>query len=381
VLVLGAVSLLNDLASEMVTPLIPVLLATLGAGPVALGVVEGVAESVAAFLKLASGRLSDWAGGRRKPLTVAGYALSNLVRPLLGVAGSWGRVVALRASDRVGKGIRSAPRDALIADSTDPTLQGRAFGLQRGLDHTGATLGSLTAAAVLAASSVGVRGVMLLSAIPGGLAVLLTAVGVREPRARSTARPELAPLRWSALSPALRRALPLVGVFAAARVSETFVVLRGSELGASPAALLLLWAALSSVKALSAWRGGRLTDRLGPRRTARLGWAAHGAGLVLLAAAGSLPALWAAALAYGLLVGPAEGAERALVAGQAMPAERGTAFGWYHVISGLVAVPAGLGFGVLWAAAGARTAFAVAAAVAGLAATALEPLPGERAAA
>lgn len=203
VIVLGFVSFLNDLASDMVVPLIPILLATvLHAGPVALGMVEGVADAVAAFLKLWSGRYSDRLGGRRKKLTLFGYLLSNVARPLLGVAASWVSVLLLRSVDRVGKGLRSAPRDALVAEAAPPEIRGFAFGFHRALDNAGAVGGSLAAAAVLAWSSLSLPQVILWSAVPGLLGVLLVAVGVREaaaPAARPAPTP-LPPLSWPGLA-------------------------------------------------------------------------------------------------------------------------------------------------------------------------------------
>src|SRR6185437_5861900 len=251
VIALGLVSMFNDLASEIVVPLIPILLATvLGAGPLALGVVEGVADAVAAFLKLWSGRRSDALGGRRKGLTLAGYLISNLARPLLGLAGSWGVVLLLRSVDRLGKGLRTAPRDALIADSTSPESRGYAYGFQRAMDNGGAVGGSLFAAAVLAWSHVGLTNMILLSAIPGFAAILCLAAGVKEPPA-PVRRPLPPPLGFSMLSAPMRRYLTVLGLFTLARASETFILLLGHDRGASTVDLLLLWAALNFAKALT----------------------------------------------------------------------------------------------------------------------------------
>src|SRR3954451_17172755 len=183
VIVLGLVSFFNDFASDIVIPLIPILLATvLAAGPAALGLIEGVADAVASLLKLWSGRHSDAMSGRRKGLAVAGYTLSNIARPLLGLAGSWPMVLLLRSIDRMGKGLRSAPRDALVADATPAHMGGYAFGFHRALDNGGAVAGSLAAAAVLAWSGLSLSEVILWSAVPGFVAVLLLGAGVREER-------------------------------------------------------------------------------------------------------------------------------------------------------------------------------------------------------
>lgn len=388
VVVVGLASLFNDMASEIVVPLIPILLATvLGAGPVVLGLVEGVADAVASVLKLWSGRLSDGLGGRRKGLTVGGYALSNLARPLLALAGSWAAVLVLRGVDRVGKGLRSAPRDALVADATPPEIRGHAFGFHRALDNTGAVAGSLIAAAVLAWSGVSVTQMILLSAIPGAVAVMVLAAGIREAAHAPQPPPVLPRLSWSALPSPMRRYLAVLAVFTLARASETFILLRGYELGVGTVELLLLWAGLSFAKAVTGVWGGKASDRLGRGRVVLIGWSGFALAFLLFGQAGSHALLWAVAVPYGLVTGFAEGAERAIVGDLAGAAARGTAFGWYHLVSGIAAIPAGLMFGLLWHYHGAPFAFLVAAGVAGTAATGLrvwawperQPHPGAHA--
>lgn len=383
VVVLGFVSFCNDLASEMVTPLIPILLAAvLGAGPVVLGLVEGVADAVSAFLRLWSGRYSDVLGGRRKGLTLAGYLLSNLVRPLMGLAASWPQIVALRATDRLGKGLRSAPRDALVADATPEPLRGLAYGFHRAMDNGGAMGGALLAAALLAWTPLSLTQIILLSAIPGLAGVLLVQLGVREARRPAPAhRAELDPRpAWSALSPVMRAYMLVLALFTFARASETFVVLRGHQMGMGVVELLLMWSGLSFAKSLSAWLGGGWADRWGHRVLVMYGWLAHGAAFAGLALVGSPAGLWLAALGYGLLTGAAEGAERAVVGEMAAAPERGTAFGWYNMVLGLAAIPAGLLFGTVWQALGAGAAFAMAAALAWLSAALMNGLVLRRAA-
>ncbi len=376
VLVLCLVSFCNDLASEMVTPLIPVLLAAvLGAGPLALGVIEGTAETVASLLKLWAGRHSDLWGGRRKPYVVGGYVLSNLVRPLLGLAGSWPLVAALRGVDRIGKGLRTAPRDALLADATPSELRGLAYGFHRAMDNGGAMAGALLAAACLAWTPLSLAEVILYSAIPGTLVALLVIFGIQDPphaKPPATAAP---PLIWRGLSPDLRRVLPVIGLFTLARASETFIVLRGHELQASVAGLLLLWAAMSAMKALTAWLGGGLSDRLGHRAMTLVSWAAFAVAFAELATVDSLAGLWAAGIAYGILAGIGEGAERALIGQLAGAEQRGTAFGWYNLVTGAAALPSGLLFGGLWQWAGGGAAFGAAAAVSAVAALILRATP------
>lgn len=360
----------------MVTPLIPILLAAvLGAGPLALGLVEGAAEAIAAWLKLYAGRRSDLWGQRRKPFVLAGYFLSNFVRPLMGMAGGWGAVALLRGADRVGKGIRTAPRDALVADATPADLRGRAYGLHRALDNGGAMGGALLAAACLSMTSLTLPEIIVLSAVPGFIGVALVAFAVRdeEPAAAypSPAPIVAAPLAWGLLAPALQRYLILLALFTLARASETFVVLRGHELDMSVPHLLLLWAAMSFAKALAAWFGGLLSDRLGHGRIVHVHWLLHGSSFMLLALVTSPSTLWGAALVYGFCAGLGEGAERALV-GELGPTDaRGTTFGWYNMIVGFAAIPAGLLFGGLWQFSGAATAFLAAGFMALLAASLL----------
>lgn len=369
VIVLGLVSFCNDLASEMVIPLIPILLAgVLGAGPVALGAVEGVADAVAALLKLWSGRRSDRLGGRRKGLALAGYLLSNSARPLLGLAGSWAGVLLLRAVDRVGKGLRSAPRDALVADSTPPGIRGYAYGFHRALDNGGAVAGSLAAALLVGWAADSLREVILWSALPGFAALALLALGVKAPRAAAPARATPPPLDWRGLSAPMRRYLLVLGLFAFARASETFIVLRGHELGMGVVQLLLLWAALNLAKAATSTRGGLLADRLGKERMILVSWASHAVAFALLSQVSHGAGLWGVIVAYGLFIGLSEGPERALISELAGPREQGTAFGWYHLMLGIAAIPGGLAFGALWHYLGAAAAFAYAGALALLAA-------------
>lgn len=365
VIVVGLVSLLNDFASEMVVPLIPLLLATvLAAGPVALGVIEGAAEAVSNLLKLWAGRRSDEAGRRRKPFVVAGYLLSNLVRPLIGISGSWLTVLAIRATDRVGKGVRTAPRDALIADSVPDDRAGQAFGLNRALDHAGAVLGALAAAAVVYFGAARLEVVIALSAIPGIAAVALVAFGVKEVPRISTAVSEPPPLAWGELASRTRAYLLAIGLFTFGKIPETFLLLRGHELGMSTVELLLFWASMHVVKVAISEQAGRYTDRVGRRPIILTGWMLYAVTLFALAFVNRPTMLWAWGLALGFYFGLTEGAERALVRDLAAPAERGTAFGWFHMIVGLAAIPAGLLLGGLWSLSNVTTAFLVSSAIA-----------------
>jgi MFS family permease len=340
------------------------LLATvLAAGPVALGLVEGVADATTNLLKLWAGRHSDRRGRRRKPYVVAGYLLSNLVRPLLGLSGSWLTVLGIRVTDRIGKGLRTAPRDAMLADVTPDGMAGRAYGLTRGLDHAGAVLGALAAAAVVHWGTDRLDLVIAFSAIPGLLAVLLISFGIHEPARQAPPASQLPPLRWQTLNPVARNYLVAIGIFALGRIPETFLLLRGHELGMSVVALLLLWAAAHTVKVAVAETAGRLADRRGRRPVIIAGYGVYVLALAGLAVTESVPHLWLLSLALGLHFGLTEGAERALVRDLAPPAERGTAFGWFHMLIGLAAIPAGLLLGGLWSLFSAGTAFLVSAGI------------------
>ncbi|MDE2366973.1 MAG: MFS transporter [Betaproteobacteria bacterium] len=381
VIVLGLVSFFNDFASDIVVPLIPILLATvLAAGPVALGFIEGVADAIASLLKLWSGRHSDVMSGRRKSLAVAGYTLSNIARPLLGLAGSWLVILVLRSIDRVGKGLRSAPRDALVADATPPHMHGYAFGFHRAMDNGGAVAGSLAAAAVLTWSGLSLTEVILWSAVPGFVAVLLLGVGVKEGQpegnkpgvigaaGQNHARTALPPLRWSVLSLPMRRYLLVLMLFTFARASETFILLLGHQLGIGVVELLLLWAALNLSKSATSTWGGQLADSLGRGTLMLIGWIAFSLSFMLLGAVEDGVQLWAVGIFYGLCAGMSEGAERAIISDYADPRERGTAFGWYHLMVGIAAIPAGLLFGSIWQFQSAELAFFFAGGLAALAA-------------
>ncbi len=359
VVILGLVSFFNDLASEMVTPFIPILIATvLGAGPVILGLVEGVADAAASFLKLWAGRYSDAGRGRRKRLTVSGYALSNLARPLLGLVSSWGVLLLLRSIDRVGKGMRNAPRDALLADATHPSMHGHAYGFQRALDNAGAMGGSLLAIVALSWLGWSIREVILWSFIPGMVVMVLLIWGVQEPPRLEVEEENLhAPLAWSALSQPTRRYLLVLVLFTFARASESFILLRGNGMGMSIVQLLLLWATLNITKAATSAYGGRMADAFGPGHLTMLGWLGYGLSFFAFSQVSHVDALWVSVVAYGLVTGLSEGSERALISVYANENERGTAFGWYHLAVGLSAIPAGVLFGALWHYWGAGTAF------------------------
>lgn len=376
VLALGVVSLLTDVASEMIAPLLPLFLATtLGAGPAALGLVEGVADAVASLVKLWAGAASDRAKSR-KGLVLWGYAIAAGARPLVALAGAAWHVVAIRALDRVGKGIRTAPRDALLAEAVHADSRAAAFGFHRAMDHAGAVLGPLLALLLLTQAGLELRTVFALAVVPGIASLLVLWWKVREaPRERA---PGPRPAPFAKPAPGEWRLLLPVALYTLAAASDLFVVLRVQELlgvEESLAALPLLWVALHVVKSASSWLLGRLGDSRGHARTMATGFVVHALACTGLAFASTPEVAFVFALLHGVHTGLVEGPQRALVAGHAAAHLRGAAFGRYHLVAGLLALPASAGFGLLWQRGDAATAFLPAAALGLLAAACAARLP------
>ena len=354
----------------MIYPLLPAFLTgTLRAGPAFLGMVEGLAETVAAVLKILSGGASDRLR-RRKPLVVAGYSLSSAVRPLVALATVPAHVLAVRVVDRVGKGVRSAPRDALVAEVVPQEDRGRAFGFQRAMDHAGAMVGPLLASAVLLATSE-LRVVFALAAIPAALAVATLVLGVREERRSCGPAPQRASPRSGPLEPALLRYLGVLAVFTLGNSSDAFLLLRAQETGISLAAVPAVWALHHLVKAGASTWGGSLSDRVGRRRVILGGWGVYALAYAGFAAASSALAIVALFAFYGLYHALTEGTERALVADLAGEATRGRAFGLFHAVTGAALLPASLLTGLLWQRFGAPVALGAGAALAAVAALGL----------
>ncbi|HKI03483.1 MAG TPA: MFS transporter [Thermoanaerobaculia bacterium] len=358
VLALAAVSLLTDISSDMTYPLLPIFLATvLGASATSVGAIEGAAESTAALLKLVSGWWSDRAR-RRKPLVLAGYTIASVIRPLIGVAQSVSQVLAIRVTDRIGKGIRSSPRDALIADSVDPAIRGRAFGFHRAADHAGAVVGPLLAFALLRWAGLDLRTVFLLTAIPGALAVAVLLFGVKEvPRSAPATGPGNSLDLKTPLGGRFWAYLGVLFLFTLGNSTDAFLLLRAGRLGVSPALVPILWAMLHVVKALSSTPGGILSDRLGRKPLIVAGWLLYAVVYFAFGRATEQWQAWALFAVYGLYFGLTEGVEKALVADLVAPDRRGAAFGWYNLAIGLGALPASLLFGALWDRWGAALAF------------------------
>jgi MFS family permease len=371
---LSLVSLFNDFASEMVYPLLPAFITgTLGGGPLLLGLLDGASELTSSVLKWISGRLADRPGWR-KPLILGGYATAILVRPLIAISNKAWQVVGFRVIDRVGKGLRTAPRDALIADVTRPELRGRAFGFHRGADHFGAVLGSL-AAWWLLRQGADVRDVIGWSVVPGVVAFVVLSIvlrGVTGYKSPATSRespngsdelptgnPQTPGPRDSRLATPDSSAFwsPILALTALTffRLPETLLILRLQDLGVAVVAIPLVWAGLHVVRSASSYPGGRLSDRLGPRRMVAAG------GLLFAAVAFALGrpvgpgAAIALFLAFGLVAGLTESGERSLVSRLA-PVRMGRGFGVYHSLTGAVALPSGLIFGALYQSVNGRTA-------------------------
>jgi MFS family permease len=369
---LALVSLLTDAASEMIYPLLPVFLTTvLGASPAMLGLIEGAAESTAALVKLGSGWWSDRIG-RYTPMVLIGYGIATITRPFIGLAQSATQVITLRLIDRVGKGIRGAPRDALLAGAVDASQRGRAFGFHRAADHLGAVIGPLAAWVLLQWVHLELRTVFILSVIPGVLAVLTIIVAVREPTKPKSlaAHASAVALSVSSPTPMPSRFWAVLGVlllFTLGNSTDAFLLLRAQQLGVPVAVLPLLWAALHVVKSSSSVPGGALSDRIGRRAVLLLGWAWYAMVYAGFSMATTAWQAWALFLAYGLYFGLVEGAEKALIADLAPADRRGTAFGWYNAAMGVAALPASLLMGALWTWRGPELAFGVGAALALLA--------------
>jgi MFS family permease len=376
--ILGFVSLLMDISSEMIHGLLPLfLVTTVGASAFLVGVIEGLAESTALIVKIFSGVLSDYVG-KRKGLAVFGYALGALTKPLFAIAPGAGVVLTARLLDRIGKGVRGAPRDALVADLTPANIRGAAFGLRQSLDTVGAFLGPLLAVGLMLLSANDFRAVFWVAVIPGLGAVALLAVGLREPQQRQ-AQQRSNPIRRENLR---RLGAPywwVVGVgavFTLARFSEAFLVLRAQRGGIPIALTPLVMVAMNLVYSSSAYPFGRLSDRMSHPRLLALG-------LVVLIAADLVLALgdhWSIVLVgivlWGLHMGITQGLLARMVADAAPADLRGTAYGFFNLMSGLALLLASVAAGLLWDKFGPSATFCAGAAFCAIALAALGRYPG-----
>lgn len=368
VLALSFVSLLNDTSSEIIYPLLPAFLAlTLGATPFVIGLIEGFAESVAALLKLFSGYLSDKFSKRKFPVFL-GYSMASLTRPLLAFVTSWQQVLFVRLADRAGKGIRGAPRDALLADSVAPDKRGFAFGFNRAADHLGAVFGPVTAFILLSyfaddptnPTARDYRQVFLFASIPVVIGLFVIVFFVREKKHEP--RPEdenITPIKLSLreFDVNFKRFLVVIALFTLSNSTDAFLLLRAEQSGIPVAVLPLLWMFLHFSKVVFSLIGGDLSDRVGRKKMIFAGWIIYALVYAGFAFVETDWQAWALFFIYGAYFGLTEGAEKALVADLVEPEKRGTAFGFYNLAFSITVFPASLIFGALWDQFGATAAF------------------------
>ena len=369
---MGIVSLLTDASSEMVYPVLPLFLANVLGAPVsAIGLIESLAESLAALTKVGSGWLSDRIG-RRKPLIAFGYGLSNLAKPVLALTASWPGVLALRLADRLGKGVRTAPRDALIAESCSAEQRGRGFGLHRALDTLGAAIGPFVAWAVLTLSPDAYRTIFAISAVPGTLAILFVIFAVRDTGAPAPARShDRARVSLRALTGPLATFTAISFLFGLANSSDAMLILRAQDLGAPAALVPLMYVVFNLVAAALATPFGARSDRVGRRRMLVFGFAGYALVYLGFALANSGSSPWLLFAAYGVPYAATEGMTRAYVCDLAGPERRGTVLGAYTFVMGLAALPASTAAGLLWDSVSHAAPFAVSAALMATSALAL----------
>ncbi|MFA6471965.1 MAG: MFS transporter [Candidatus Latescibacterota bacterium] len=347
VIKLGILSLLNDISSEMIFPLLPLFLVSLpGGGPLVIGIIEGVAETTGTFLKLASGFWSDRIR-RRTPFVIFGYALAGIARPLIALVSVWPMVLFLRFSDRVGKGLRGAPRDAMIADSTVQEHRGRAFGFQRMMDHTGAVIGPLIAMLLISSFGFSVKQVILCAIVPV-FALLIILFTLREqprPSKKETSSDTAPPL---IISRDFRLLLAAVFVFTLGNSSDAFLILRLHDVGVSTTIIALLWALHHMMKIAGAWAGGRSADRFSAKSVYLFGIALYSLIYLGFGSISSSTALIVVFIVYGLSIGVIEPAEGAWVAELSTCERRSSAYGVYNAAKGFAFLPASAGFGLIW---------------------------------
>ncbi len=376
--VLGWAALLNDVAGEMVYPLLPKFLLTILAPDMArfgmtwLGAIDGTAESASSLVKLWSGGRID-RGGRPKWFVVFGYALAALIRPLAAVVWVPWQLFGVRVAERLGKGVQAAPRDAMIADSAAPEIRGRAFGFRQSMDHVGAAVGTLSAAGFLLLWPNSIRTLFLLTLAPGVAVVALLWLGLKSPPTRKDAAAAKERHRWT-LRPFDRKfrfyLLALV-VFTLGNSSDLFLLARASKLGMADWLLPILWCAFGLVKSVGNVFSGRAVDRVGPRPMILLGWLIYAVIYLAFAFASSVWHIWLLFLAYSFFYALTEPAEKTLVANLVGAEHRGLAYGWYNAAIGIATLPASLLFGKLYDTFGAATAFGAGACLALLAAVLL----------
>jgi len=397
---LGWVSLATDAATELVYPLLPFFLTrVLNGGAVSLGIIEGAAEATHSLLNIWAGRVADRLG-RKRPLVLAGYGVSSLARPFIALTTTWTQVFAVRVLDRVGKGVRNAPRDAMLAGWATPGTRGKVYGFHRGMDHTGAIIGPALASAFLFVYPDQYRLLFGLTIIPGAIAVALiflvpesepvreSGVGSGESDvgsgfSRIAATPEEIRLKPdptgsvtpAPLPPAFTRFMLVLALFTLGNSTDAFLLLRLTDAAGTVRFVPLMWAALHVVKASVSMAAGSWSDRIGRRRVIAIGWLVYAGVYVGFALSTSIPALFSWFLLYGFYFGFAEGTEKALVADLAPAERRGLAFGIYNAVTGVGALAASLVFGLVWNAYGTTAAFGLGSALALVATILLVAVP------
>jgi MFS family permease len=366
VLLLSIVSLLTDISSDMVYPLVPLFLAgQLGAPAPVVGMIEGLAEATASLFKWLSGALSDrW--GKRKLFCLAGYGLAAITKPMLALAGGWPLVLCARVLDRFGKGLRGSPRDALIADSTPPELRGRAFGFHRSADSIGAVCGPLLALVLLATLPGDYRAAFLIAFVPGLLSTLFI-LPVRDRAVPSADRRVFSFGAVRRADPALRRFLLITLVFALGNSSDMFLIMRARELGGSGTTAVLLYAVYQAANVLCSFPAGVISDRLGRKTVLSAGFFLFAAIYLGVGLAGSVTVLWALFPLYGVYQALTDGVGKAFIVDLATEADRGAALGLQAAMTGVSTLPASLVAGFLWEKAGPPAAFLYGASTAALA--------------
>lgn len=375
VYVLGFTSLLNDIASEMAYWILPAFLTTIGAGPAQLGLIEGLAECMASFTKLISGRLTDRLP-RRKPLVVWGYTVANIIKPLLAVATSWWQVLLIRFADRSAKGLRGAPRDVMLAESTEKGKLGAAFGLLQAMDSAGAILGPLAAVLMLDVLHKEVRKIFWIAAIPGFLTIVIVSLFARETRTAAHASVEKVPTRASdpqpiALPAGFYYVLTAVALFSLGNSSDMFLILRAQSIGISAAYAPLLGLAFNFFYTLVAWPAGKISDKVPKPVVAAIGYVVFAAVYLTFAAAPSHAAIWVAMSGYGLYYSMTDPVLRAMVVETTAPQARGRALGIFFFSTSIATLLASLVTGQLWKHFGAAVPFYLSSSLAVLAAVML----------
>ena len=365
---LGWVSLLNDISSEMIYPLLPLFLTqVLGAGVLFVGLIEGIAESVSSFLKLFSGWFSD-RFQKRKGIIFFGYSLASITRPFMGLTTSAYHVLFLRFFDRVGKGARTSPRDALLSQSCNENERGKAFGFQRAMDHAGAMTGPLIASLLMATFTKNLRVIFYFAAIPAALCLWVLYRGVSEVRMNHVSVSTPLRLHLKSWDRKFKYFLLIITLFTLGNSSDAFLLLRAKDLGIDIISIPILWSIFHLSKTIFSIPGGTLSDRIGRRRVMILAWTVYGLVYLGFAFASKAFHVWLLFFIYGLFFGLSEGTERAWVADLVEESKRGTAYGTYHFFIGMATLPASLLMGFLWKAVGVQWAFSFGAGMALIAA-------------